>query len=265
MTGIGIAGLLPERVQAMVRPLYRRLVQGVETERASNLRIEDFDGIAFAYREGSTDEIIIGNKASYQLAHLLAQHRLKEDACIINIGAHIGVFALMAAPDVPRGRIFAIEASKDTYNMLRINVALNRADNVSTHHLAISDTDGTCTLYHDTGHWGHSITKQLSTRSEVVDSLTLESFMNGNDIGRCDFLWLNCEGAEFPILLGSPPQTLARVDVILTDCHTHLWTKNTIDDLASHLKAAGFDVEILKHETSYNRVLARRPAQAAAT
>ena len=257
MLNAKIAKLLPDRLKAIVRPVYRKLVQGVSAEKATNLKIGTFDGFDIAFREGTTDEIIIGNSAGYHLSSLLPDYHLKDDHVIINIGAHIGVFALIASSAVPRGKVYAVEASKDTFNLLRINAAINKADNISIHQIAISDKNGTCTLYHDTGHWGHSITKQLSTHTETVDSLTLEDFLTENEIKRCNFLYLNCEGAEFPILLSASPHTLEKFDVILTDCHTHLWLKNTTDDLLSHLRASGFDAKLIENEGSYNRIFAK--------
>ena len=256
MMNAKIAKLLPDKLKAIVRPLYRKLFQGVSAEKATNLKISSFDGFDIAFREGTTDEIIIGNRASYHLSSLLPEHRLKDNDVIINIGAHIGVFALIASSAVPGGKVYAVEASKDTFNLLRINAAINKADNISIHQIAIADKNGTCILYHDTGHWGHSITKQLSRHVETVDSLTLEDFLTENKIKRCNFLYLNCEGAEFPILLSASPRTLEKFDIILTDCHTHLWLKNTMDDLLSHLRASGFDAKLLENEGSYNRIVA---------
>ena len=258
MINAKISRLLPDKLKAIVRPIYRKLFQGVSAEKATNLKIGSFDGFDIAFREGTTDEIIIGNRASYHLSSLLPEYRPKDNDVIINIGAHIGVFALIAASAVPRGKVYAVEASKDTFNLLRINAAINKADNISIHQVAVADKNGTCTLYHDTGHWGHSITKQLSTQTEIVDSVTLEDFLTENKIKKCNFLYLNCEGAEFPILLSASLHTLKTFDMILTDCHTHLWLKNTVDDLLSHLRASGFDARLLENEGSYNRIFANR-------
>jgi FkbM family methyltransferase len=253
---VTIARFLPNGLKAIVRPVYRKLFQGVGVEKATNLTIRAFDGFHIAFREGTTDEIIIGNRDSFRLPTLLPSYDIKDNHVIINIGAHIGVFALIASSAVPRGKVYAIEACKETFNFLRINAALNKANNISIHQIAIADKNGACTLYHDTRHWGHSITKQLSTHLEIVDGLTLEEFLSENEIKRCNFLYLNCEGAEFPILLSASPRALEKVDIILTDCHTHLWVKNTIEDLLLHLRAHGFYARLVRNEGTYDRILA---------
>ena len=250
--------VLPEQVKAAIRPTYRRLVAGLPQEASSNLTIDRFGEFDFAYRRETTDEIIIGNLRSYHLPDLIPGYTPRGDDVIVNIGAHIGVFALMASRSAPDGKVFAIEASKETFNYLRINSALNRADNILPRHLAVSDTDGPCTLYYDTSHWGHSITKQLSSQTEIVDGVTLSRFFRDNSIDRCNLLFLNCEGAEFPILLSSSRETLSKIDTIQSDCHRHLWSKNTPEDLAAHLASCGFHAELLRNEEGYDRVLAKR-------
>ena len=233
-------------------------MHGVSQEPNANLAIKSFGDFDFAFREGSTDEIIIGNLGSYHLPDLVPGYVARLDDLIINIGAHIGVFALVASASAKDGKVFAVEASKETFNLLRINAALNDAKNISAHNVAIAAKDGPCTLYFDTGHWGHSITKQLSTRTEIVTGLTLERFLSENGIRRCTLMYLNCEGAEFPILLSSSRDTLQKFDTIQADCHVHLWANNTIDDLASHLTHCGFTTLLLESDGGYDRLLARR-------
>jgi FkbM family methyltransferase len=253
-----LAKLLPERLKAAIRPAYRRIFQGVEQETTTNLAINSFGEFDIAYREGTTDEIIIGNLKTYHLPELVPGYIAKRNDVIINIGAHIGVFVLVASASAPDGTVFAIEASKETYNFLRINTALNNAKNISIHNIAIAEKNGPCTLYFDTGHWGHSITKQLSTRTEIVKGLTLEKFLSENGIERCNLMYLNCEGAEFPILLTSSRETLQKFDTIQADCHTHLWAANTIDDLALHLGSCGFKTSLQESDGGYDRLLARK-------
>jgi len=243
------------RIKGALRPIYHRYVKGVRTEKETHLIVERFGDFDIAHRPG-TDAIIAGNHAGYQANNLLPGYSPAPDATVIHIGAHIGVSVLVAARESPAGKIHAVEAAQDTFNLLRINIALNRADNIKPYRLAISDAPGEVRLYHDIGHWGHSITRPLSGHFESVRAITLEQFLDDNNIDRCQFLYLNCEGAEFPILMGASDQTLRRFDRILADCHPHLANGRTAKDLAAHLKSAGLKTEILGHEGSYDRVTA---------
>lgn len=247
---------MPEQLKAAIRPAYRRFFQGISQEADANIAIDRFGDFEFAYRAGTTDKIIVGNIASYELSKLVPSYTPKRTDTIINIGAHIGAFVLAASTAVPDGAVFGIEASKETYNLLRINIALNKANNIFATQAAITNNAGPCVLYYDTGHWGHSITKQLSTRTETVEGITLDDFMRRNKIERCNMMFLNCEGAEFPILLGASRDTLQKIDVISADCHTHLWTKNTPEDLVRHLADSGFSATLVENEGTYDRIVA---------
>ena len=243
------------KIKGALRPMYHRVVKGVSVEPEARLVIEQYGLFEIAHRPG-TDAIIAGNHAGYCAQRLLPGYSPGPADTVIHIGAHIGVSVLVAATESPQGVIHAIEAAQDTYNLLRINIALNGMNNIRPHLLAISDKEGEVRLYHDIGHWGHSITRPLSGRYETVPAVSLEQFLDENGIERCQFLYLNCEGAEFPILMGAPASTLQRFDRILADCHPHLANGRSAQDLAAHLQAAGLTTELHKHEGSYQRVAA---------
>lgn len=242
-------------LKGSLRPIYHRLTGGIKVERESNISIAEYGSFEIAHRPG-TDAVIAGNYASYTSHDLLPSYSQKPRGTIIHIGAHIGVSALVAAAEAPDCTIHAIEASQDSFNLLRINLALNHAQNVRAQHLAISDAEGEVRLYHDLGHWGHSITRPMSRHFERVPAVTLEQFLDRMGIDRCHILYLNCEGAEFPILLGANASTLQRFDHIVADCHPHLANGKSIQDIVSHLEGAGLKSQVLEHEGSYDRVAA---------
>src|SRR5690606_28080848 len=111
--------------------------------------IGEFDGFTVAYRGGTADENVLGESFDHdQLLRAVPEYRPSPGDVVIDIGAHIGTFSLLVASRIPGGTVHAIEASLDTFNLLRINAALNRAKfdgaaEVHCHHLAISDREGT--------------------------------------------------------------------------------------------------------------------------
>ena len=198
-----------------------------------------------AYRERTADELVLKDSFEHDIFFAgVPGYQPAETDVIVDIGAHIGTFSVLAASKVPQGAVYAVEASEDTFNYLRINAALNRLGNLSTFHLALSDRRGTSTLYHDSGNWGHTLVRQISNRSEVVECCTLQQFLDERQIRKCSFVKFNCEGAEFPILLSSPADLLSRIGVMVVLYHCDLWTKNTVEDLLSHLQTSGFDCTI---------------------
>jgi FkbM family methyltransferase len=239
-----VARLLPNRLKVALRPTIRkleRLSARPFRDSSSALAIGSFGGFDLAYRRGSADEAVIAQSLGDDgfFPGVPEYHPAEEDV-VVDIGAHIGTFSLLASTKARRGRIYAVEACRDTFNFLRLNVALNKADNISVHHLAISDRQGTCRLYYDAGNWGNSTVRRLSRYGEDVTCCTLSDFLDANRIERCSFLKMNCEGAEFPILLSTSGRALQRINVILALYHCDLWSRHTEMDLLAHLRSCGF-------------------------
>ncbi len=243
-----VGGRFLENIKVFIRPFYRSIQQAADwitPDKPSTLALGTFDGYDIAYRKGTMDELVVNHSFTRDIFFAgVPEYRPAEEDVIIEIGAHIGTFSILAASKAKRGRVYAIESSEDSANYLRINVALNRCDNVSVHQVAISDKEGTIALYHDTGTWGHSTVKAYSKVSEMVRATTLSSFMEANRIEKCHFMKLNCEGAEFPILLSAPASILQRIETMLVLYHCDLWPHNTEADLLAHLESAGFECTI---------------------
>lgn len=255
-----VMSIIPERLKGILRPYYHALCRTISVQAhdvvASDelpndiplkLAIDSFGGFEVAYRKNTADEDVIGHSFDNDIFFKgVPEYQPRDGDVIIDMGAHIGTFSLLASSKVGNGKVYSIEASQETFNLLRINVALNKCSNISVHHLAMADKDGECTLYHDTveGNWGHSTVKKLSEINETVKSCALSTFMEMNQIDRCDFMKLNIEGAEFPVLLNTPSIVLQRFGTILVLYHCDLWADNTDVDMISHLESSGFDCSV---------------------
>jgi FkbM family methyltransferase len=254
-----IAGVMPRQFKDALRPFYETVFDRPSRDRSSRLAIASVDGFELAYREGTADERQIQNSFSRDVFFSrVPEYRPAEDHVIIDVGAHIGTFAILMASKTPRGHVYAIEASRDSANFLRVNVALNRCTNVSVHQVAITDREGTCTLYHAPGTWGHSITSKRAKSSEVVTATTLATFLDTQRIGRCHFMKLNCEGAEFPILLSTPAAVLQRFQMMVVLYHLDLVRGHSEADLVRHLEAGGFACEIRNRSEKRGWIIAAR-------
>jgi len=219
-----------------------------------------FGGFDVAFRTSTTDMEVIDESFGRDI-HFSGtpEYQPAKDDVIIDVGGHIGTFALLAASKAPEGRVYVVEASLESFNLARINIALNDVKNVSPFHLALSDRKGVVRLHHDIGNWGHSIVKKLTESGEDVRSDTLAGFMAENGIVRCDFMKMNCEGAEFPILLSASPETLGKFGVILVLYHCDLYEGATEKDLAKHLESAGLKIKFRKRTTNRGWLVAVNP------
>lgn len=256
-----LSNFLPPKLIKTAKSIRRKIQVPLKwTNRFSTIDLVENGRFKILYRKETIDEIVLNSSFDHDIFFSgVPEYKPGHEHIIIDIGAHIGTFALLASSKVPNGRVFAIEASEDSFNLLRLNVALNNAYNIFVHHLAISGKTGTCKLYYNAENWGHTIVKPLSEQVEEVNCCTLSHFLNDNGISKCHFLKLNCEGAEFPIILNSSHDVLQRIDTILVLYHCDFWTENSEEDLISHLKSSGFQTEIRNRSGNRGWIIATKP------
>ena len=170
---------------------------------------------------------------------------IESDDLVVDIGANVGVFSLFAARRT-RNRVIAVEPYGPNFQFLQANVERNNADNVSCLNLAIGDEIGSVRLFHssnDGGHllFDHNAIEGRLTEFSTVDATTLPSLLEENRVRRVNFLKLDCEGAEFPILLNAPRSTLERIDRIALEYHDEV-TDHGHEELVDRLRSEGFSV-----------------------
>ena len=122
---------------------------------------------------------------------------------------------------------------------------MNGVTNVKASSEAIAGEEGTLELYTLTNLSGQHRTAGDGTAAAgpgiTVPALTLGQAFERHGIARCDLLKIDCEGAEFEILLGLAPEVFARVARIVLEYHDHV-TAHTHEELARVLEEHGFHV-----------------------
>lgn len=162
---------------------------------------------------------------------------------IVDIGAHVGLFSVWAAARCPQARIVAVEASPRAARYLRANVARNHLGQVTVVEAACGGSRRRAVLHKRGAEMMSSLyAERIGGTSDgvEVDVITLEDVFRANGVERCDLLKLDCEGAEYEIVLGADPATLGRVQRVVMECHRG--GAATPLDLERHLTASGFDV-----------------------
>ncbi len=252
-------------VEMLPRPLRLRVLRWQEQRNASDnlaasiLGLGEFEGFLLAYRSHTADEKIIRSSFANDIFFpAIPDYHPDVNDVILDVGAHIGTFSLLAAGKVAGGRVIAVEASLETSNLLKINAKLNGCSNITALHLALSDRAGEAQLYHSVGNWGHSITSRLSRRVEVCPAETLSGLMKRENLDEIALAKFNCEGAEFPILLGTPPEELQKIRRMLVLYHGDLYAGKNVADLERHLSQAGFVAEYQKQTRDRGWMIARR-------
>jgi len=121
---------------------------------------------------------------------------------------------------------------------------LNKLNNLSINNIAVSNKSGQTKFYPFEGHNGcHSIfyRGQNKKNALTVKTTTLKEIFSKNKINKCNFLKLDCEGAEYKILMGSDKNTLDKIDKIAGELHEYLQKEYTTHQLLQHLRDNNFD------------------------
>jgi FkbM family methyltransferase len=251
-------------VRARARFLQRRVRRAWRTLWANaqdGWAVDRYGPFLVAFRPETTDEVVLEKSFRRDIFFAsVPEYRPQPGHTILDVGAHIGTFTLQAAQLVRPGKVYAVEASRATYDVLAANIALNRLQNVEASHLALSSHAGIVTLHHDrAGNWGHSIMAALSDSTEEVPSETLAGYFARHGIERVDFAKFNCEGAEFPILIGAPPDVLRRIRNAVVLYHCDLAQGHDRQALVDAFEHAGFTVEVRAKRPLRGSLIARLP------
>src|SRR3989344_1810380 len=148
---------------------------------------------------------------------------LSKCGVIIDIGAHIGSFSVYAARQAENSSIFSFEPSPENYFQLNKNIALNRLTNVHSFQKAVAAHSGRAPFYYDRfNNAAHSIVKETKDFIDV-DCTTLKDILLEFKIEYCDFLKVDCEGAEYEILFNTPAEILKRIKRIALEYHNPIF------------------------------------------
>ena len=161
---------------------------------------------------------------------------------VIDVGAHIGLFTLYASQFCNKGRIFSFEPVKENFELLLENVKSNNLEQVKIFNLAVSNSNESIKLYINDDESGHSMFSQ-SSKSTVVDSISLKKFFDDNHIEHCNFLKLDCEGAEYEIIKNLPFSYFKKIDKIVIEYHMADSHPELLTELKENLANQNFKIE----------------------
>jgi FkbM family methyltransferase len=214
------------------------------------------DPLQFRTRSGITIEVPYGLLHTFKeifmeecYMHGL-RHTLPPHSVIIDIGANAGLFTLFAASRFPGAEILSFEPIPSNFTLLERNVGLNRGKcTVSPHQKAVAGQSGHVTMAFDGADpffTSSSIVREgLSTgyddkRLIEVPCTTLPAMFDEHQIEHCDFLKMDCEGAEYEIILTCPEDYLMRVRQFAIEVHQGSKPEYGAEYLKEYFHARGF-------------------------
>jgi FkbM family methyltransferase len=162
---------------------------------------------------------------------------------LVDIGANTGLFLLWAKRRWPQAKVIAFEPEPGNYAALCETISNNGLEGVTAIKAAVAPKQGTVKLYrHPRNVGGHSIVHQFSDDSFDVQCQTIADALAQLPDGRCDFMKMDCEGAEEPILRNLDQGLAEKIETIVYEPNVY----ESVNSLNERLTTLGFTIAAYK-------------------
>ena len=206
------------------------------------------DYVIFETRSGLKIKIRVNSTDLMALTHvwMIQEYSgddfpISNDDVIIDVGAHIGLFALFASQFCKNGKIFCYEPIKENYKILIENIEMNQIQNIFPNNLAVTKKTSRVKIFLNDDQSGHSMFIQNKNFVEV-DSKSLSDIFIDNGIKECDFLKLDCEGAEYEIIESLSADLFTKINKTVIEYHMVDTKPELLEQLINKLKQFSFSV-----------------------
>ena len=178
-------------------------------------------------------------------------NNLRDDSVIIEAGAASGTDTLWFSQNFPKGKIFAFEPLRISYN--RTLQRISMCNNVEVYNVALGPRESTEELYVSSNRVSSSLLKPTGhikfhpkisfNDKSTVQTINLDNFLRDQFLEEVDLMWLDMQGYEHTVLSHSP-ETLSKTKYIYSEVSLKEMYANSIlyDEFKSWLKERGFEV-----------------------
>lgn len=218
-------------MQAIVRAIGWQIRKRIQ-KKPIDIRVFG-DIILRCYPDSPSASLVIYCKESpdYHEMHFMRRY-LRSGDNVIDVGANIGVYSLLAASLVgPTGRVLAFEPGPEANRRLTENLQINKLKNVKVHACALGDRTGVVDFLNQ-----QDTTNRIKTGADAGKSLISVPLIQLDDVVKldCSFGKMDIEGAE--------PIALRGAERLLRETNPPVW----LLELNGSLHSFGFN------ETSFS-------------
>ncbi len=254
---VGFAASFLLKITRLKRRLKNYQNPGAFVPGSSKMRVRV--GSVLAMIRPKTGDLVIISGLHEPLA--TSWFKAKEGQTVVDIGAHIGRYALEAASKA--AIVIAVEPDPSNFKLLEQNIRINGFRNVALLNAAVSSSAGRRTLYPQIGDntgtsslepgWVPRARREVGVRGTSVECRTLDDIVSSFHIESIDWLKLDVEGHEVHVLEGGRNALSLTRNLIVEVSEEN---KKKCMQL---IKMAGLRVESIEEGARVSNWLCRRP------
>jgi FkbM family methyltransferase len=183
----------------------------------------------------------------------------KKGDTVIDIGAAFGLYTITSSKQVdPNGKVIAIEAHPDSFEMLKRNIKLNGLTNVIPLNYAVYSRKMKVKIYSNYTIMSETIHEEkVKEKFAEVNADTLDNILEQNGIRqeRINWIKIDVEGAEVEVLKGAYNTLTNSKDIAL---YIEIHSQNNYQPIIELLKLHNINVIYQKKYDGGSHVIARR-------
>jgi FkbM family methyltransferase len=148
----------------------------------------------------------------------LHEHQFKDNGVFLDIGANIGSVSLYVdnfnkvRDEGNKIKVYSVEPEPNNLSLLKENIKNNPTENITVINNAIWHEQKTVLITNKGGN--SSIIDERGAESVEVLAITIQDFVDLYSIDEIDVAKIDIEGAEFDLIINTPPETLAKIKYI---------------------------------------------------
>ena len=197
----------------------------------------------------------------YEKENILFWEKLiNPDSVVIDIGANIGYYTLIAAKKASEGHVHSFEPVTFNYDALQKNIKLNNLKNITANNAGISTKEGLDMYYisskENIGMSGLKPAENFSGKMEEKTTLTLDNYVAINNLTKIDFIKIDIEGNELNALRGMQNVLQKNHPVLFIELLNEHLTKfdTTVKDVYGYLSLFNYKGYTISKENNLNPV-----------
>jgi FkbM family methyltransferase len=149
-----------------------------------------------------------------------------KDAVVLDIGAHIGLFAAVAARIAgDKGKVYAFEPAPATFALLQETIRINNQESIVEPRSEAMGLENGQTVFYVSDTVADNSNSLVSYKGDRtlypidVTILTVDSFVKSKQLDKVSFLKIDVEGAEYDAIRGAEKTLLEKRPAVILAIH----------------------------------------------